>query len=72
MVDFLLKIHRKLINFEHKNDHISKTKNHQNWKIDFSFGSAFVSHCGTTFFIPKDAQCSETHAKTVFIFLLIF
>ena len=39
MVYFVLKIHRKLADFEYKIDHNSKTKN---WKIDFAFVSA---HC---------------------------
>ena len=39
MVDFVLKFNRKLTNFKYKNDHL-KTKNDQNRKIDFSFGSA--------------------------------
>ena len=30
MVDIVLKIHRKMINFEYKNDQISKTKNWEN------------------------------------------
>ena len=39
MVDFVLKICQFSMNFEHKLDHKSKTKNR---KIDFSFVSA---HC---------------------------
>ena len=39
----VLKIHRKLTNFEYKIDHNSKNKNRKNRKIDFSF----VAHCAS-------------------------
>ena len=39
MVDFVLDIHRKLANFKHEIDHISKTNNRKNRKIDYSLVS---------------------------------
>ena len=34
---FVIEIYRKVNNFEYDIDHISKTKNQNNWKNDFSF-----------------------------------
>ena len=44
MVDLVLKINRKWTNFELKNDHISKIKNRNDRKIDYSF---VLAHCAS-------------------------
>ena len=50
MVDFVLKIHRKLADFECKIDHISKTKSRKNWFfIRFSTFRIFHVNMNTLF-----------------------
>jgi len=50
MVDFILKIYRKLANFEYNIDHISKTKSRQNWFfIRFSTFRIFHVNMNTLF-----------------------